>query len=176
LRISFASAVGIADPTALNSFGAAFAGVAFTADLTTTGRAGELFTVTIFGSGRGAGLGGALVAFVAGGLLELDAVAGVQVAVDVALDGDGPGVDVGLHLGFLGNVEAAGRADLALELPMEPHALLVGQLPLKGGVGPENGGELLIRGVIGHGVCLLRWVKEMVPGTGDPGRKLGGLY
>ena len=39
---------------------------------------------------------------------------------------------------LLGDVDAAGRRDLALELPHHPHALLEAQLALEPGVGPET--------------------------------------
>src|SRR5437764_3449469 len=60
-------------------------------------------------------LGRTEVAFIAGALLELDAIAGGEVSADVALDDDGAGFDVGGHLCLLGNVQPAGRRNLAFK-------------------------------------------------------------
>jgi len=58
---------------------------------------------------------GAEVALVACALLELDSVVCGEVTLDFALDDDRAGFDVGGHLGFLGDVQAAGGVDLAFD-------------------------------------------------------------
>src|SRR3954469_25693413 len=83
-------------------------------------------------------LGRRQVALVAGGVLQLDAIVGGEVSVDLTLDEDRARLDVGLHPGFLGDVESAGAVDLAFELPLDPQPLLEAQLSLEAGIGPED--------------------------------------
>lgn len=96
---------------------------------------------------------GAQVAFVAGGLFEFDAVTGDEIAVDIAFDDDGAGLNIGLHFGFAGYVELAGGVDFAFKAALEAHGFFKGEFAFEGGVGAEDGG--ILRVGFCHGSCLL---------------------
>ena len=50
--------------------------------------------------------------------MTIDAITGREVSVDVALNDDRAGINVGLQFCFLRHVQTAGRVDLAFETPL----------------------------------------------------------
>jgi hypothetical protein len=84
-------------------------------------------------------LAGGEIAFVSGGLFELDAIGGGEIAADIALDNDAGRLDIRLHLGFPRDVQSAAGVDFAFEPPHEPEPFFEGDFSLESCIRADDG-------------------------------------